>query len=188
MLAAGAATRFGSPKSLARLDGKPLLAHVLDAAAAAGLVPTVVVLGDAADAVEPAIRWRAELRVRNPDPGRGLASSLRIGLEALWALEPSVAGAVILLGDQPWVRPDVIAALLACRASSDRPIVAPRYADGGGPNPALVERSAFALAADLEGDRGLGPLIARRPELVTFVDVAGTNPDVDTPADLARLG
>jgi CTP:molybdopterin cytidylyltransferase MocA len=50
-----------------------------------------------------------------------------------------------------------------------------------------VRRAAWALAAGLDGDRGLGPLLARRPDLVAEVPVAGNNPDVDTPADLAAL-
>ena len=37
VLAAGAASRFGGRKLLARLDGRPLLAHVVDAARSAGL-------------------------------------------------------------------------------------------------------------------------------------------------------
>ena len=187
VLAAGAATRFGSPKALALLDGRPMLEHVLDAAAAAGLEPVVVVLGEAHARVEAAVRWRGEIRVRNPDPGRGLGSSVHVGLEAIGALEPPVEAVVILLGDQPRVRSDVIAALLDPLASSQRAIVAPRYAGGGGPNPLVLARSAFDLAAHVEGDRGLGPLIAARPELVQLVEVPGTNPDVDTPADLAGL-
>jgi molybdenum cofactor cytidylyltransferase len=187
VLAAGRASRFGSPKALALLDGKPLLEQILDVVAAAGLEPVIVVLGDAQAEVESAIRWRAERRVRNPEPGRGLASSVRIGLDALAGLEAPPDAVAILLGDQPRVRVDVIAALVARRDSTDRPIIAPRYAGGGGPNPLIVDRSAFALAADLEGDRGLGPLLAARPELVEFVDVPGSNPDVDTPADLASL-
>ncbi len=42
----------------------------------------------------------------------------------------------------------------------------------------------LALAAGLDGDRGLGPLLAAHPELVAEVPVAGANPDVDTPGDL----
>ncbi len=164
-----------------------MLEHVLDVARAAGLAPIVVVLGEAHAEVERTIRWRDETRVRNPDPGRGLASSVRSGLAALIALEPSFDSVAILLADQPRVRADVIAALLDRLGSSHRPIVAPRYAGGGGPNPVVLDRSAFDLVAQLEGDRGVGPLIAARPELVDLVDVAGTNPDVDTQADLAGL-
>jgi CTP:molybdopterin cytidylyltransferase MocA/SAM-dependent methyltransferase len=187
VLAAGAATRFGSPKVLARLEGRAVLEHVLTAARSSGLDPIVVVLGDAADAIEAQVSWAGERRVRNPDPGRGLSSSVAIGLEAIGAIDPPVDGAVILLGDQPLTRPDVIRALVSAPQDSGRPVVVPRYADGGGANPILVRREAFALVGGATGDRGLGPLLAANPDLVATVPVPGSNPDVDTRADLAAV-
>ncbi len=186
VLAAGASRRFGSPKLLAELDGRPLLQHTLDAVAAAGLDDVVVVLGEGARDVEQAISWRGERLAVNPRPQDGLSSSLRIGLDA--AVEAPGADAVlVVLGDQPSLRADVVAAVLAAAEASDRPFVRVRYADDAAPNPVLVRRVAWALAAGLDGDRGLGPLLARRPDLVAEAAVAGRNPDVDTPADLAAL-
>jgi molybdenum cofactor cytidylyltransferase len=184
VLAAGRATRFGDVKVLAPLAGRPLLQHVLDAAAAAGLDETVVVLGDDADQVEREIAWRSERRIRNPAPARGLSSSVRIGLEAL---TPDVDAALILLGDQPLVRPGVIRQIALAALATDRLIVVPRYAGSGAINPVLLRRAAWHLADRLSGDRGMGPLIAAHPELVLEVPIDGDNPDVDTPADLAAL-
>jgi molybdenum cofactor cytidylyltransferase len=187
VLAAGRSRRFGAPKLLALLDGRPLLEHVLDTARAAGLDPIVVVVGDDADALEQAIPWRAEHRLRNPDPGRGLSSSLRLGLEELTADEHAPEAVVVLLGDQPRTDPAVIEALVERQPTTDRSIVVPHYAEGGGANPVLITRAAFALASEADGDRGLGPIIDANPELVEIVDVAGSNPDVDTHEDLERL-
>jgi CTP:molybdopterin cytidylyltransferase MocA len=92
-----------------------------------------------------------------------------------------------VLGDQPALRAEVVGAVLAVAAGSDRPIVRARYAEDDAPNPVLVRRAAWALASGLEGDRGLGPLLAHRAELVAEALVTGHNPDVDTPADLERL-
>lgn len=187
VLAAGASTRFGSAKLLADLRGRPVLQHTLDAAAAAGLDDVVVVLGAGNEAIEVAMAWRAERRVVNPRPGDGLASSLRVGLDAA-AEDDRVQAVLILLGDQPAVRPDAIRAVIAASEASPAPFVRARYTADAAPNPVLVRRSAWAAAAGLEGDRGLGPLLAARPELVLMVDLPGANPDVDTPADLAILG
>jgi CTP:molybdopterin cytidylyltransferase MocA len=184
VLAAGSAMRFGSPKALALLDGTPLLQHVLDRLAEAGLAEVIVVLGDAADAVEAAIAWRGERRVRNPDPGRGLASSLQVGLSALPA---NADAALIVLGDQPRIGPDVIAMLVERWRLGSAPIVMPRYTGSGTLNPVLLGRAVWPVAMALSGDRGMGPLIHGSPELVAEVPVDGDNPDVDTPADLARL-
>ena len=186
VLAAGAGSRFGGGKLLAALEGKPVLQHVLDRLAEVGVTDVVVVLGDDADAIEVAIDWRRERRVRNDDPGRGLSSSLRFGIEAL---DASVPGALIVLGDQPLVSVAAIRAVLDAAPDPSRPFVVPVYPGDGGRNPVLVERAAFPLVDETTGDRGLGPLIETHPELVREVpvDVPSGNPDIDTRADLVSV-
>jgi molybdenum cofactor cytidylyltransferase len=184
VLAAGASSRFGSPKALALLRGRPILSHVLDAVAKAGICDVVVVLGRDADQIEQTVPWRLERRVRNPNPEAGLSSSLRVGLESVSSASEA---ALILLGDQPLVGADVVRRLLAEPAISSRPIVLPRYRDGGGPNPLLIRRAAWSLADEAQSDRGLGPVLRNHPDLVVEVEVDGSNPDVDTPEDLAVL-
>ncbi len=187
VLAAGSGSRFGSAKQLAPLHGRPLLQHPLDALTAAGVDDVVVVLGDDFRAIEAAITWHGQRRRLNQRPQDGLASSLRIGLDAA-AEDSSVEAVLVVLGDQPSLRPDVIRSVLDAAAETDRPIVRVRWTSDDAPNPVLVRRAAWALAAGLAGDRGLGPLLAERPELVAEVPAEGGLPDVDTPADLALLG
>jgi molybdenum cofactor cytidylyltransferase len=184
VLAAGLARRFGGRKMLARLDGEPLLAHVLRAARRASLAETVVVLGHDHAQVVRAVDLAGVRTIINPEPERGLSSSLRLGLAALGA---DVEATLILLGDQPRIRADVIDRLLASEIPAGRLFVVPRYADGGGPNPALALRAAWPMAAELRGDRGMGPLLAAHPQLVVEVPVSGSNPDIDTLNDLATL-
>ena len=93
---------------------------------------------------------------------------------------------LVALGDQPLVSADVVRSLLDAPVDPARPIVVPVYPDDGGRNPVLLRRPAFGLVAEAGGDRGLGPVLAAHPELVDGVQVAGANPDVDTPADHAR--
>ena len=183
VLAAGAGSRFGGAKLEARLDGKPVLQHVLDALAEAGIDdPVVVTAGPLAAEIE----WGAARPVTNPDPGRGLASSLQVGwASAMDAPEPPDA-VIVALGDQPLVRADVVAALVAAPLDATRPIVAPRYAGTSARNPVRLERDAAPLVDEAAGDRGLGPILDDRPDLVRWLDVDGDNPDVDTPSDLAR--
>ena len=185
VLAAGAGTRFGGGKLLASLDGRPVLQHVLDRVADAGLGDVVVVLGDDASAIDQAIDWRSERRVRNPDPGRGLSSSVLIGIDAL---HEGVDAALIVLGDQPMLSVETMRALLEASRDSARSIVVPVYGGDGGRNPVLVAREAFGLVREVTGDRGLGPVIAAHPELVHEVRVAVPgNPDIDTREDLVAL-
>lgn len=183
VLAAGAGSRFGGGKVRAAVLGKPMLSHVLDRLAEAGLEDIVVVLGDDADAVEAAVSWRHERRVTNADPGQGLASSLKVGLAHVPA---SADAALILLGDQPFVSAETIRALIDEADRTGRPILVASYSSDGGRNPVILKRSAFALVNETTGDRGLGPLLAAHPELIAEVPSTGENPDIDTGGDLVN--
>ncbi|HEX5823956.1 MAG TPA: NTP transferase domain-containing protein [Candidatus Limnocylindrales bacterium] len=185
VLAAGAGSRFGGGKLLALLDGRPILVHVVAAARAAGLDPIVVVVpptGELDDTDLGDVH-----HITNETPQDGLSSSVRLGLRELDG-DPDVAAAVILPGDQPRVRPDVIARLLEAATTSPAPLlIAPRYEADDAPNPVFARRAAWRLADELVGDHGFGPLLADRPDLVQRIDVTGANPDIDTRSDLARL-
>ena len=83
---------------------------------------------------------------------------------------------VLLLGDQPGVRPETVRALLAGRG--DAALAACRYDDGRG-HPFAFARSVFGELAALHGDKGVWKLLDRGP--VTDVPIAGTvPPDIDT--------
>lgn len=189
VLAAGVGSRFGGRKLLAPIEGRPVLQHVLDRIAMAGIRRVIVVLGDDARELQATIAWRDEERVVNPEPARGLASSLHVGMAALPA---DTEAALIVLGDQPRMPVEAVTALLAAGVDARRPIAVPAYPRDAGRNPVLVGRGAFALAEAADGDRGLGPVLAAHPELVREVPVdaavaAGGNPDIDTRADHVRL-
>jgi molybdenum cofactor cytidylyltransferase len=177
VLAAGESRRFGSPKQLAVVDGRSLLEHAVETAAHAGLVPIVAVVPAWLPRPERLdagwLRW-----VRNPFPERGMSHSLQLGLDAV----PEDAEAVvILLGDQPRVPSETIAAVLAARG--ELPIVAAE-AGGVAAPPVLVERAQFELVRGLTGDRGLRDVLRDQPHLVRAVPVARHATDVDAPADL----
>lgn len=177
ILAAGASSRFGSPKQRARIAGVTLLERVVTIAADAGLAPVVAVVGPGIPAPPAAVE------VRNDRPDEGLSRSLRLGVDAV---PGDVAAAVILLGDQPTVSRAAIVALTG-RAGEGPPVIATRAEGRIGP-PVLLRREAFWLVAEARGDEGLAPVLARHPELVQHVDVPAHAPDVDTRADLAALG
>jgi len=177
ILAAGASTRFGSPKQLVPLGSGTMLEAVVEVARAAGLKPVLAV-------VPPGLAVPPEVVPEiNDAPEEGMSRSLRRGLAAV---PPDADGAVVLLGDQPTLSVATIRAVLDA-ARSDRPVVAAQAAGRIGP-PVLLMRDAFGLAEEAIGDAGLRTILANHPELVTPVEVGEHAPDVDTPADLAALG
>jgi molybdenum cofactor cytidylyltransferase len=191
VLAAGQSQRFGGEKLLVPFRGRPLAAHAFATAAAAqerGVIArgAVVVAADGERTKALASEAGLDL-VLNDDPAQGVARSLQLGLEYLAATE--VSAVLILLADQPLVRLDVLASLVAAWRRSGSPVVRPCYADDPDVpgHPVLLDRGAWWLRHRLTGDRGLASLLSlvgTPPELVT---VPGRNPDVDTPADLHSL-
>ena len=174
ILAAGASSRFGSPKPAARIGSRTMLGVVVDTATAAGLSPVIVVAPSSLRVPE------TTLVVRNDAPGQGMSRSLRLGLAAV---PPDADAAVVLLADQPTVDVGLIRGLDGWRGGT--PIVATRSDGVLGP-PVLLEREAFDLADRVAGDAGLRDLMRTDPTLVTPVDAAPLL-DVDTIEDLERV-
>jgi len=185
VLAAGRSVRMGSPKLLAPVGDRTLLARVLDAARASRCDDVLVVLGDRADEIG-GVAARAGVRtVNNPRYATGMGTSVAAGVAAL----PSTCeAAVVLLGDQPFVTPAIIDALIEVHRTTGQPLVVSRYGAARGA-PTLIGRRMFAEARELTGEVGGRVLLERHPDLVAAVDLGqGTASwDVDTPEDLARV-
>jgi molybdenum cofactor cytidylyltransferase len=186
VLAAGLSRRMGAAnKLLLDVDGAPMLARCVDAALASSARPVVVVTGHEAAAVRAALAGREVIFVHNPEPEAGLASSLRLGIAALGE---KVDGAVVCLGDMPWVRAEHIEVLIAAfEASGERPICVPTHDRKRG-NPVLWPARHFAAIAALTGDSGARSLLDAHAGEVCYVPVAdpGVTLDVDTPEALRK--
>jgi molybdenum cofactor cytidylyltransferase len=183
LLAAGGATRFGSQKLVAPLDGTPLVRHAAESLCRETDM-VVVVVGNDADAVRSALDGIDVFFVDNSEWAEGLAGSLRRGIAALG---PETEAVVVTLGDQPGIRASVIRDVIDAWRAAAPPIVAARY-DGVRGHPVLFDRAVFDELAGVAGDVGAKPVIDRVPERVAYVDVATAMPrDVDTRADLDGL-
>lgn len=184
ILAAGRGSRMGAPKQLLPLEGRPLLQHVVNAAAGE-LDDVILVLGHEAEAVVAALALPRPVRVVvNPDHAEGQSTSLRAGLDHV---PESSRAVVVLLGDQPGIRAEAIRAVVSAQAASDAPILRAAYG-GRASHPVVLAREVWPGAEVLRGDAGARALIAAHAGRVTLVEVGGDPPeDVDTPEDLDRL-
>jgi molybdenum cofactor cytidylyltransferase len=184
VLAAGASRRLGRPKQLLPLGGRPLLDWVLQAMRDAAFDRVVLVLGHEAEAMRRALDLSGIDVVVNKSYADGMSTSMRAGLGALG---PEVAGAVVAMGDQPFIDKNLIAALLAERVRTGLPMVAVDYGDYRGP-PVYLDRTVWPAAEALSGDQGARALLKNNPERVATVRVAGpgVSLDVDTEAAYAE--
>ncbi len=182
VLAAGAATRFGAAKQLARLGAQSMVERAAALALGCCEAGVVVVSGAYAAAVEAALIKLPVQVVRNEAWAEGLASSLRSGLAAM----PEDAGAcLILLCDQPAITATDLAGLVAAWRAAPEHMAAACYGGAAGV-PAVFPRSSWPALAQLRGDQGGRRLLAAAPCL-TMVDMPAAARDIDSPADLERL-
>jgi molybdenum cofactor cytidylyltransferase len=184
ILAAGLGTRMhgAQPKLLLPWrGGKPIVWHAAHNALELGPLEVIVVVRPDLLELEDAV---ADLPVRcvpNPRYREGMASSLGVGLEAV---SERAEGMLLFLGDEPEVPPQLVGRLVDAFKRERKPFTVPRYGEQIGP-PTLFSRAAFPLLRSpetVQGDVGARLLIARNPEMVTYVQFAeGDRPrDVDT--------
>jgi molybdenum cofactor cytidylyltransferase len=186
LLAAGRSSRMGTNKMLEEVDGKPMVARTAQRLLASRARPIIAVLGNQADAVDAALGRLPIERVRNPDYGDGLSTSLRRGLTALPA---DIDGVVVCLGDMPLIAGrDIDRLIAAFNPLEGRAIVVPTRRGKRG-NPLLWSREFFSEMMTLAGDMGARKLIEEHPDRVSEIEMDSDSVliDIDTPAALAEL-
>jgi len=183
ILAAGGSSRMGAPKQLLEMGGKPLVARAVDAALDSMARPVVVVLGSDSGRVLAPIKDRRIVAVNNPEWATGLSSSIRVGMAALLAAEPSLDAVLVAPCDQPALSAEVILRLAGAHRSGGR-IAAARYGGRNGA-PAIFGREHFAALAALCGDEGARRLLNADPAKVSAVELPELGADIDTPEDYA---
>ena len=185
VLAAGRASRMGSNKLVAELDGEPIVRRTVRAVLASRARPVVVVTGHEADAVRAALTGLAVKLVHNPDFADGMSTSLRVGVAAAGAVD----AALICLGDMPRLEPGHLDAVIDAYATGDPDEIIVPTCDRKRGNPVLWPRSYFPEIAELSGDVGARALIDRHADQVRLlaIDDPAILVDVDTPAALAAL-
>lgn len=177
VLAAGEGRRFGGPKQLAELDGRPLIHHVVGTALGHPAIDRViVVVGARADAIGAAVPDGDRVRtVTCSDWADGPSASLRCGLAAI-----DDTDALVLLADQPRIPAAAIDRVLAVDAPLVRATV-----DGAPGHPVLIRADHRRRMARLSDDERRA-LLRAAAVMVEIGDLGGTA-DVDRPDDLDRL-
>jgi CTP:molybdopterin cytidylyltransferase MocA len=160
VLAAGAATRFGSPKQ------RLLIGDVLERLQESAELDEIVVVAGAYD-LDAGARV-----VRCPDWELGPGASLRCGLAAL---APGTAAVVVALADGPDLAPAAVDRVVAAWRNGAGHVVAASY-DGKRGHPIVLDRAVWASIPD-EGARAFEPVLVPCDDL-------GAPGDVDRPEDL----
>lgn len=185
ILGAGASERLGQPKQLLPFGGTTLLGWVIaQAQGATGLDELVVVLGRAADQIRQRVDFGSAKVVENPVFGEGCASSYRAGIGAL---DPKSEGIMIILGDQPEIKPDVIDRAAEEWRQGQSQIALCSYHGRKG-HPMIFAKPLFDQLLGLHGDKAAWKLVDANPDLVQEIEFDLPFPeDINTWDDFERL-
>lgn len=182
---------MGSPKAWLDAGGQPFVVRLLASLRTAGVTRCLVVAPVDDAAIQAVCDAHAAQLLVNPDPDRGMLSSIHIGLRALRAGDdaaPPVDALFVAPVDCPRVQPQTLALLMAQFAATQAPIVVPSHGGRRG-HPTLFAARLFDELLQAPLDAGARAVVRAHAadRLEVAVDDAAVLDDVDTPEDWARL-
>lgn len=171
---------MGRPKLLLPFRDGTLLGSLIQALREGGVSDIVLVVAPGDEALRA---WGAEAGVRvavNPEPERGMLSTIRAGIAEAGDREPLV----VCPADLPALRPSTVRAVLA----EPFPLVVPSYRGRRG-HPLVISPELIPEIGTLHLEVGLRELLDRHPERLRTVEVddPGCVRDVDTPEEYREL-
>ncbi len=151
ILAAGDATRFGSPKQLLDWKGKPFVRHIAETALQADLQPVLVITGNHHAEIESCLQDLPVEVIHNSNYKNGQSESIKLGIKSL---ADNIGANIFLLADQPQIPVEVIRALKERHSQTLSPIIAPLVLEERRANPVLFDKVTFDDLLKLTGDVG----------------------------------
>ena len=189
ILAAGQASRMGRCKVLLPLT-EDAGDHALSRLARlwSGARVRLVVTGFHAEAVEAACVGLGWSCIRNPQPERGMFSSVCTGLAEIvrTATASDIEGVFLQPVDVPLVRPLTVACLKEAAAESPGVALIPTFAGTEG-HPVFLPVGLLPSILTADGEGGLRAVLSRLPLRHVPVADALMLRDMDTPDDYAAL-
>lgn len=185
LLAAGSSSRFGSPKQLAKNNGRSFIQYAV-AEAIKVTLDVIVVLGANHDVVKREMESLPVKIVYNKDWEEGMSSSIRCGISALLNKNSLADAVIIVVCDQPFLSSTVIVELVEKYEATQKPIVACSYKNTIG-TPVLFDKSFFPHLLKLKGQSGAKKIISQHKAVTATIPFSLGYIDIDTKEDYESL-
>lgn len=185
LLAAGQSRRMGSNKLLLPLDGKPVITLIVDELLRSPADQVMVVVNSESSPIRQALAGRLVHWTVNSDPSREMLVSIRCGLRAL---PPQAEAALVVLGDQPGLKAEIVARLIQTFRNFGHGLIVPAWQGKRG-HPCLIARPYWDEILNSHAGQGMrGLLQAHAQEVCVLpVDTPNVLEDMDYPEDYQRL-
>jgi molybdenum cofactor cytidylyltransferase len=181
ILAAGESKRMKVPKLLLPFNGKTMIEVVIRNVSVSAADHTLVVLGAFRDEISSVTDGYQVETCYNEKFRDGMFSSVLCGINYL----PETFEAVLIIpGDQPFIKPEVINRLIAEYRNSGKGIVIPVYKKKRG-HPLLLDGKYRNMLDGLQEQNGLRSLAEKYPDdvLEIVTNSPGILKDFDTKED-----
>lgn len=184
LLGAGESKRMGVNKLLLPWGKKSIFEHCLDSLLRSNIREVVIVLSDPSKEMRNRLKKSSILtnkRVKvemNRDYKKGMSTSIHRGLKRI---DPRSDGILIAFGDQPFLNPRTINALIRAFDQGRGEIIVPSFREVKG-HPVIFHRRLKKELLKLRGDVGGRSLLRKHPESIRTVAVRseGVLKDIDT--------
>jgi molybdenum cofactor cytidylyltransferase len=178
LLAAGDSTRMGSPKALLQYKNATFIDTILNNLQEAGCSPIISILGRSAELICEQTNVHQFQCYRNPDPSRGMLSSLKI---AIGKLPSRSDGFIMALVDHPAVKAETYELLFRKASSKPDRIIIPEYQGHRG-HPVYFGKEFFSALLQTADELGARKVIDNYFKQVEYLPVedSGIMVDIDT--------
>ena len=177
---------MGRPKQLVEFKGNTLLEHTMAKVDMLGFQTKILVLGSNQDKIQQKISSDGFKVVINSNWEQGMASSIKIGLEAALAEENGLNHILFLVSDQPFLERANLIELVHTQLTKNPKATYSKYGDNIGV-PAIFSKEAFPLLLELEGDEGAKKLTRMEDFNYCTETFKKGGFDVDTEEDVKQL-
>ena len=185
ILSAGASRRMGTPKALLQYEGETFLDRLIRIFSAV-CSPVVVVLGYHSQIIRQGLRPHAGVRfATNPDPDRGMFSSLQCGLAMI---PPEMQAVMFTPVDHPDIAEDTVERLAGLFRSQAAPLTIPVYQREHG-HPVCISRAVINHLTSLPVTANANDILHSYYENASFIEIAdpGIVSDIDDPDAYRQL-
>lgn len=189
LLAAGAGRRFGGEKLLHEVGGEPMIARAMRLYLHVPFAARACVTRAEAARILSLAQENGFPAVINPDPERGVGTSVSIVTAELIRQEPELDGILYAVSDQPFLTHRSLQRLIEAFAAQPDKIVSLGYGGNRG-NPAIFPKDLFQELMELQEDIGGGAVIRRHKERLIIVEAQSAREleDIDTREETQTAG
>ena len=185
ILAGGASRRMGTPKALLRFQNETFLDRMIRLFSTVAS-PVIVVLGHQSDQIRSGIVRASEASFAvNPDPERGMLSSLQCGLKTLPAGTEAVMFTPV---DHPNLQGSTLEKLAGLFETEGAPVIVPTY-EGAHGHPVCIARVVAQDLLELPASAMASDVIHKYAGRTSYIEVddSAVTTDVDDPEAYAGL-